>query len=112
MINLGGLGNKQINSKMEKVQSLELQLAEVEMLQSMFPNEMAIDDPAALSEIQNFVEGKLSYDFLNSRVGITLHLKADNPDEQVIKYLNLNTFIYIVLPTFKLEPSVSDIWLD
>ena len=43
------------------VQNLELQLSELEMLNSMFPNdgELELADPGVISDIQDFLQGKL-----------------------------------------------------
>nr|KAG5688792.1 hypothetical protein BaRGS_033276 [Batillaria attramentaria] len=48
---------------------LELQLAEVEMLESMFanPGEFVLDSPEALQELRAFIDGTLSYECLDAR---------------------------------------------
>ena len=68
---------------MEKIECLELQLSEVEMLQSMYPDELSLDDPMALSDIQDFINGKIDYDSLNSRVGLSIQLEIGE-DEKVV----------------------------
>ena len=55
---------------------LELQLAEVEMLESMFanPGEFTRDSNTVLEQLQAFVDGTISYDCLESRVGFTVKI--------------------------------------
>lgn len=55
---------------------LELQMAEVEMLMSMYPdpNELKIEDPLALPLIRSFLDGNIKYEYLYSRVGFTAYL--------------------------------------
>ena len=63
-------------SEVDVSEMLQLQMSEVEMLCSMFPSpgEFAIDDPLAVGEIQQFVEGNIAYDLLQSRIGFVLKL--------------------------------------
>ncbi len=56
---------------------LELQLSEVEMLQSMFPSpgEFKMDNgPEALEEIQAFIDGKIKAEYLESRLGFIVNI--------------------------------------
>ena len=55
---------------------LELQLAEVEMLESMFsnPGEFTLDSNTVLEELRAFVNGTINYDCLESRVGFTVKI--------------------------------------
>ena len=55
---------------------LELQLAEVEMLESMFanPGEFTLDSHTVLDELRTFVNGTVNYDRLESRVGFTVKI--------------------------------------
>ncbi|XP_014787219.1 RWD domain-containing protein 2B [Octopus bimaculoides] len=55
---------------------LELQLAEVEMLNSMYPdeNEFKLEEPIAVRNIQSFLNGKIKYEYLYSRIGFTVYL--------------------------------------
>ncbi|XP_076468323.1 RWD domain-containing protein 2A-like [Babylonia areolata] len=55
---------------------LQLQLAEVEMLESMFanPGEFTLDNQSVLDELRAFVEGTIDYDVLESRVGFTIKM--------------------------------------
>lgn len=59
-------------------ETLELQLAEVEMLESMFsnPGEFTQDSLEALPEVRAFVDGTLSYECLDSRVGFTIKIST------------------------------------
>ena len=44
---------------METKELIELQLTEVEMLQSMYPNEeFCVDDPSVISEARSVVDGE------------------------------------------------------
>lgn len=47
--------------KEDVVQNLELQLSELELLTSMFPdeNELKIVDPGVVSDIQDFISGNI-----------------------------------------------------
>jgi hypothetical protein len=57
---------------------LELQLAEVEMLESMFsnPGEFVLDSKTALEELRAFVDGVINYDTLQTRIGFTIRLNV------------------------------------
>lgn len=59
---------------------LDLQLSEVEMLQSMFPERGAfrLDDPLVIAEIRSFLEGKFHYEYLQRRIGFSLRLMPGN----------------------------------
>ena len=61
--------------------NLSLQLSEIEMLTSMFPDrsEFSLDEAVNTIEIQNFIDGKLHKDFLQTRVGFTLNIKVGEP---------------------------------
>ena len=65
---------------------LGLQLAEVEMLTSMFPNaqEFQLDETSDLSFIQEFVDGQLPLDALHCRIGFTIFLKIQTDDTEVL----------------------------
>ena len=58
---------------------LELQLSEVEMLASMFPSpgEFTLDSQFAVADIQAFLDGKVQYQYLRSRIGFTIRIAAD-----------------------------------
>ena len=64
---------------------LDLQLSELEMLQSMFPNsdEFSLDDPVVMTEIREFLDGKIAYDYLNGRIGFCIKL---SPGDQKVCY--------------------------
>ena len=55
---------------------LQLQLAEVEMLESMFanPGEFTRDSQTVLEELRAVVDGTMDYDCLESRVGFTIKI--------------------------------------
>lgn len=55
---------------------LELQLSELEMLNSMFPNEgeLELTDPGAISDIQDFLKGNCSRKDLTKLI-YTIHLE-------------------------------------
>ena len=59
------------------VQNLELQLSELEMLNSMFPNdgELELADPGVISDIQDFLQGKLDRSEL-SKLQYTINLNT------------------------------------
>jgi len=75
---------------MDVHQMLELQLSEIEMIRSMFPNpgEVILDDEAAVDEIRTFLDGKIDYDSLSLRLGFTLKVEGPN-DKVIFIYLNL-----------------------
>lgn len=58
---------------------LELQVSEVEMLTSMFPDkaEFSLDDPTAVKNIQSFLEGQIKYEYLHKRIGFSLHVHPE-----------------------------------
>ena len=60
---------------------LELQMSEVEMLRSMFPDskEFKLDEAMALVNIQGFLAGSIKYEYLYDRIGFTVHLEIDSP---------------------------------
>ncbi|KAL8558367.1 hypothetical protein ACOMHN_061246 [Nucella lapillus] len=59
---------------------LQLQLAEVEMLQSMFsnPGEFTLDSQLVLDELRAFLEGTIDYEVLESRVGFTIKIPTSS----------------------------------
>ncbi|KAL3878371.1 hypothetical protein ACJMK2_030730 [Sinanodonta woodiana] len=61
-------------------QMLELQVSEVEMLASMFPNpgELTMDEHTALTNIRNFLAGRIKYEYLHSRVGFTVKIVSED----------------------------------
>ena len=66
---------------------LSLQLAEVEMLTSMFPSdgEFVLDDPGAPAELLSYVDGELEYGGVTTRVGFTLKMQVCGVDDKVDK---------------------------
>lgn len=58
---------------------LELQLSEVEMLSSMFPgaDEFTLDDPGAVAVVQSYVDNKITYSELNSRISFTIRVSLN-----------------------------------
>ena len=57
-------------------ESLELQMSEIEMLSSMFPNkgEFRVDDPVAVDNVRDFLHGNIKYEFLHNRLGFSLNI--------------------------------------
>ncbi|GAB1607281.1 RWD domain-containing protein 2B-like [Argonauta hians] len=55
---------------------LELQLSEVEILQSMYPdfNEFKLEQPEAVKNIRKFLDGKVKYEYLHNRIGFIVYL--------------------------------------
>lgn len=55
---------------------LELQLSEIDMISSMFPNpgELRLDDSSAVPSIKAFLDGKIKYEDLLVRIGFTLKI--------------------------------------
>ncbi len=80
--------NRIMETEADVVEMLELQLSEVEMLECMFPNpgEFEMDDPAAVSEIREFIDKKLDYDLLSCRIGFTIKLNIDENDKVILQY--------------------------
>ena len=58
---------------------LELQLSEIEMLQSMFPDtrEFKLDDETAIINIKAFISGHIKYEYLYARIGFTVNLQLE-----------------------------------
>ena len=67
------------------METLTLQLSEVEMLSSMFPDrsEFVLDDHSSVAEITAFLEGQMDASNLQSRIGFTVKLSVG---EQVCLY--------------------------
>ena len=65
---------------------LELQISEVEMLRSIFPDstEFQLDDPCAIADIQTYLDGKTLYSDLTSRIGFTAKVAVDGWDQVII----------------------------
>ena len=57
----------------------ELQLSEIEMLQSMFPDsrEFKLDDEASVINIKAFLHGDIKYEYLYDRIGFTVNLQLE-----------------------------------
>ena len=66
--------------------TLSLQVAELEMLSSMFPGagELEMDDNTALAQVQSFVAGHLPYDALQARLGFTIKLQVQTQEAQQV----------------------------
>lgn len=66
---------------------LELQLAEVEMLESMFPDpgEFILDNRDSLQELKAFVDGTLSYECVDSRIGFTIKISTSETSEAEVE---------------------------
>lgn len=67
-------------SEVNILEMLELQLSELEMLQSMFPREgeITLDDATALIKIQAYVKGQIKYEYLHSRLGFTIKITPED----------------------------------
>ncbi|XP_042189894.1 RWD domain-containing protein 2B [Callorhinchus milii] len=57
----------------------EAQICELELLFSMFPNELVLDDQLALAELREYVQGR-TLSPPTSRVQFTIHLHLDAPN--------------------------------
>uniref|UniRef100_UPI00398F33F4 RWD domain-containing protein 2B n=1 Tax=Pristiophorus japonicus TaxID=55135 RepID=UPI00398F33F4 len=57
----------------------EAQLSELELLFSMFPNELLVDDQLALADLRDYVQGKMLSP-PTSRLQFTVHLQLDVPN--------------------------------
>ncbi|XP_067848856.1 RWD domain-containing protein 2B [Heptranchias perlo] len=57
----------------------EAQISELELLFSMFPNELLVDDQLALAELRDYMQGKMLSP-PTSRLQFTVHLQLDAPN--------------------------------
>ncbi|KAK7097059.1 RWD domain-containing protein 2B-like [Littorina saxatilis] len=75
------------NSGIQLQEMLELQLAEVEMLQSMFPNpgEFTLDSKTVLEELQSYVDGRIRYEYLGTRIGFTVKILTSSTPENPLE---------------------------
>lgn len=75
---------------------LELQLSEVEMLTSMFPNpgEFQLDDDTVLSDMQNFVDGKIKYKYLQCRIGFVVKIDVDGSKVFLTSLISWSSLAY------------------
>ena len=73
--------NAETTDEANITEMLELQISEVEMLRSMFPDskEFKLDDELALINIKGFLSGSVKYEYLHDRIGFSLHLEIDSP---------------------------------
>ncbi|XP_072040681.1 RWD domain-containing protein 2A-like [Amphiura filiformis] len=64
---------------LDVTECLQLQLSEVEMLQSMFPseNEFCVDDPSVISDAQSYTDGDTTE--LPHQISFTLKIHVDDP---------------------------------
>lgn len=59
------------------LENISLQLAEVDMLQSMFPNEeFQLDDPTSVPTLQACIDGEANIAKVDSRIGFSLKLET------------------------------------
>jgi len=67
------------------LEGLELQLAEVDMLMSMYPNpgEFVLDDPEALEYLRSVVSGELEVETLESRLGFSVTVSCQEDDKKL-----------------------------
>ena len=66
----------------EEIECLQLQLSEIEMLQSMYPNELSVDDPSVLSDVQKYIDGDTSE--VPHQISVTLKIHMDEPKVKVV----------------------------
>ncbi|GFO18266.1 RWD domain-containing protein 2b [Plakobranchus ocellatus] len=66
-------------------EAFELQLSEVEMLQSMYanPGEFVLDDPTSLEQIQAVLAGHVSLENLYTRIGFTVKIAVENDSKSI-----------------------------
>lgn len=77
-----------MDSKSNVKENIELQLSELEMLNSMFPNEGEVEmtDPGTISDLHDFLSGKL--DCLNlPKLEYVINLNTEGVIQQVIEQL-------------------------
>ncbi|CAG5123247.1 unnamed protein product [Candidula unifasciata] len=76
----------------QKLEGLELQLAEVDMLTSMYanPGELILDDPTALELIRAVVSGNLALEELESRLGFIIKVCVENDGKSLTVELVCN----------------------
>ena len=74
----------------EVAQNLELQLSELEMLNSMFPNngELELADPGVISDIQDYLQEKLDI-FEVSKLQYTVNLNVQGVRKKHNTYSSL-----------------------
>ncbi|XP_033646326.1 RWD domain-containing protein 2B-like [Asterias rubens] len=69
---------------MNSKEVIELQISEVDMLQSMFPDEFCVDDPSAISEARSIVDGEDSEHNCGvvslPQITFTIKIKIDTPE--------------------------------
>lgn len=76
---------------MDPKELIELQVSEVDMLQSMFPDEFCVDDPGAISEARSIIESEAAFDEDSSReITFTIKIKIDEPE--------VSKFVFFSLP--------------
>ncbi len=68
-------------TEMSVRESLQLQLQELELLSSMFPGELRLDDDAAPGVVQSFVDGATRYESVDSRLGFTVQIRSCHEDQ-------------------------------
>lgn len=76
---------------MSQYENFELQLAEVEMLTSMYPNhgEFSLHDPGAVVQIRDFLSGNLEYEDVGARIGFTLKVVLESNNHNIDIVCNL-----------------------
>ena len=56
---------------------LQLQLSEVEMLNSMFPSEFALDDPSILADVHKYIDEETKE--VPPQISFTIKIHIDEP---------------------------------
>ena len=79
---------------MNSKEMIELQISEVDMLQSMFPDEFCVDDPSAISEARSIVDGEDSehnYGVVSlPQITFTIKIKIDTPEVSIYIFFSSN----------------------
>lgn len=73
--------------KMSNLEEAELQLSELDLLSSMFPNEddFKVTDQLALAELKDYV-GKCTLEVPSSKIQFILYLDVETPDENKVMH--------------------------
>jgi hypothetical protein len=68
---------------------LDLQVSEIEMLVSMFPDkaEFSLDDPSALENVKSYLAGQIKYEYLHKRIGFSLHIHPEGSQVHVTTFI-------------------------
>ncbi|XP_005090780.1 RWD domain-containing protein 2B [Aplysia californica] len=74
-----------MSSSSKCLEGLELQLAEVDMLTSMYPNpgEFELDDPVAVELVRAVVNRNLELESLDTRIGFTIKVSCEEKNKKL-----------------------------